>query len=188
MEYENLIGFTNDNEIIFAEVSNDNYAAVSFSLSKIEKARDTIYNEDFIRSLNEMLIEGLDDSTIVYLCNMYNSSPKDLAEKMTEETYDDPELAMNLLDCSYYPEILTINNEDYIFVSTSGGQVDTRKDLKEAIDKNLYDKIHEFWDKYHLGDIEGNKEALNDFDEIIKVLQSIDAEKEIEEFISKNKL
>lgn len=83
---------------------------------------------------------------------------------------------METLDCSLYPNIINVDDEDYIFVSSSCGQHDTRDEVEEFVDKKLYDDIHELWDNYHLKNIEDNEEAMNLYKSVLDRMKEIDEE------------
>ena len=95
---------------------------------------------------------------------------------------------METLDCSLYPKIINVDDEDYIFVSTSCGQHDTRDEVKEFVDKQLYDDIHTLWDNYHLKNIEGNEEAMELYKSVLNRMKEIDEEEGIVDYIRKTKL
>lgn len=120
-----IIGFTKDNEIIVADVSfkrigsnKEPYFSVSFDLSKIAKADDTIRDYDYMYNYFEDIRHSYDPESILNWCDEYDCPPSELADKMTEEAINDYEIAMETLDCSLYPEIMDFDGEDYILRST----------------------------------------------------------------------
>lgn len=190
-----VIGFTSDNEIIVAEVSfervgsnKEPYFSACFNLSKIAKADDTIRDYDYMYNYFEDIRYSFDSETVLVLCDKYECPPSELADLMTDEAINDDNIGMETLDCSLYPEILDIDGKEYIFISTSCGQHDTREEVDKFVDKQLYDDIHTLWDKYHLKNIENNEEAMDLYKSILDRMSDIDEEEVIVDYIRKTKL
>lgn len=72
--------------------------------------------------------------------------------------------------------------------TTSCGQHDTRNEVEEFVDKELYDDIHTLWDNYHLKNIENNEEAMNLYKSVLDRMKNIDNEEVVAEYIRKSKL
>ena len=190
-----IIGFTVDNEIIVAEVSfervgsnKEPYFSACFDLSKIVKADDTIRDYEYMHDYFEDVRYSYDPETILNLCDKYDCPPADLADLMTDEAINDDNIGMETLDCSLYPELIEVDGKDYIFISTSCGQHDTRDEVEEFVDKKLYDDIHELWDNYHLKNIEDNEEAMNLYKSVLDRMGEIDEEEVIVDYIKEKEL
>ena len=188
-----IIGFTSNNEIIVADVSfervgnnKEPYFSACFDLSKIAKADETIRNYDYMYNYFEDVRYSYDPEYVLDLCDKYNCPPSELAELMTDEAINDDNIGMETLDCSLYPEIIEVDGEDYIFISTSCGQHDTRDEVDDFVDKKLYDDIHILWDNYHLKNIEGNEEAMNLYKSVLDRMREIDEEEVIVDYFRKS--
>lgn len=192
---QKIIGFTKDFEIVVADVRYDKTGSnpgrdvgVSFDLSEIKRADDTIRDVDYMKDYYEGVLDNYSADGIIALCNEYDCPPYMLAEKIVECINDKPdEELMELLDCSLYPEMINVDGEDYIFVASSFGQHDTRKGDKmlEIVDQALYDDIHYFWDAYHLKNIDDDLEAIKLYESIIARMDELDDEETVAGFVRK---
>lgn len=192
---QKIIGLTKDYEIVVADVRYDKVGSnpgrdvgVSFDLSEIKKADDTIRNADYMKDYYDGILDNYSSDGIIGLCNEYSCAPYQLADKIVECINDEPdEVLMELLDCSLYPEIVNVDGEDYIFVARSGGQHDTRKndEMLEIVDQALYDDIHYFWDAYHLKNIDDDLEAIELYKSIVARMDELDDEEIIAGFVRK---
>lgn len=192
---EKIIGFTRDNEIIVADVSFERVGnnpepdfTVSFDLSEIKKADDTIRDYDYMYNYFEDIRHSYDPESVLNWCDEFDCPPSDLADKMTVDAINNDIIGMETLDCSLYPEIIEVDEKDYIFVSTSCGQHDTRDEVEEFVDKKLYDDIHTLWDNYHLKNIEDNEDAMNLYESVLDRMAKIDDKKVIINYIKRNKI
>lgn len=190
MRKEFLIGFTKDYEIIIAELelrdwNFENEFSASFSISSIINADNTIYDEDYIYNYVDSMLDEYDATYKLELCERYDCSPQNLCNKMTEVYLNNPEEMKDLIDCSCYPNEVSINDIDYIFRADSFGQHDTRDDLLYAIDNDLYNDIHDLWDKYHLKQLD--EKGLELYNSVIERASKIDEEEEIKKFIDEYK-
>ena len=176
---QKIIGLTKNFEIVVAKIRYDKTGSnlkkdvgVSFDLSEIKSADATIRDANYMK-------------------DYYDCLPYQLVEKMVESIDGkfDEEL-MDLLDCSLYPEIINVDGEDYIFVASSCGQHDTREgdEMIEIVDQTLYDDIHDFWDNYHLQNIDDNIEAIELYESIVARMDKLDDEEIIARFVRKYKL
>ena len=125
MRKDFLIGFTKSYEIIVAdlELQNRNFEnefIAGFTTSKILNANETIYDEDFVYDYVDGMLDGFDAEYILELCERYDCSPRNLCDKMKEIYLNNPEEMKNLIDCSCYPNEISVNDTDYIFESMSG--------------------------------------------------------------------
>ena len=89
------------------------------------------------------------------------------------------------MDCSLYPETFTINEDEWIFESSSCGQHDLREDgMFLYTDEKAFNLLQELWDEYHLKPLpEDGKQTLK---EITDRLSQIDEEEWIEDYIKEN--
>ena len=190
-----IIGFTADNEIIVADVNfervgsnKEPHFSVCFDLSKIAKVDDTIRDYDYMYGYFEDLRYSYDPESVLNWCDEYDCPPSELADKMTDEAINNDNIGMETLDCSLYPELIEVDGEDYIFISTSCGQHDTRDEVEEFVDKKLYDDIHELWDNYHLKNIEDNEETMNLYKSVLDRMGEIDEEEVTVDYIKEKEL
>lgn len=195
---QKIIGLTKNFEIVVADIRYDKTGSnlkkdvgVSFDLSEIKSADATIRDANYMKDYYEDILDEYSADGIIGLCNEYDCPPYKLAEKIAESIDDkfDEEL-MDLLDCSLYPEIINVDGEDYIFVASSCGQYDTREsdEMIEIVDQTLYDDIHDFWDNYHLQNIDDNVKAIELYESIIARMAELDDEETVTGFVRKYKL
>lgn len=166
------------------ELQNRNFEnefTAGFTTSQIVNADETIYNEDYIYDYVDGMLDGFDSEYKLELCERYDCSPRNLCDKLTEIYLSNPEEMRDLIDCSCYPNEISVNDVNYIFKSMSAGQHDTRDELLYAIDKELYDDIHILWDKYHLKQLD--EKGLKLWESVIDRANKIDEDGEIEKFI-----
>ena len=91
----------------------------------------------------------------------------------------------DIRDCSLYSEKIDVDGITYYFESSSCGQHDTRKDgMKLYTNQKAYDKLHEFWDLYHLKKVD--EEVIKEVQELHEVLSKIDEKEWIENWIKEN--
>lgn len=192
---QKIIGLTKNFEIVVANIRYDKTGSnlkkdvgVSFGLSEIKSADATIRDANYMKNYYEGILDEYSSDGIIALCNEYDCPPYQLVEKIVESIDDkfDEEL-MDLLDCSLYPEIINVDGEDYIFVASSCGQYDTREgdEMIEIVDQALYDDIHDFWDNYHLQNIDDNIEAIELYESIVARMDELDDEETIAGFVRK---
>lgn len=182
MRHRILLGFTNDNEVVFADVKNRNHFSVCF---------DTSYpmaiGESDIEERIESYIENSDKEWVLNRLEFYDCKPSELAEYIRRDSYD---IINDFFDNSCYPESFQIDGieDDIYFIASAGGQHDTREvGMSWCVNTQLYNAIHEMWDKYHLKDapkeeIEKLFEAIehqnNTIDEYAVVKQWLESNKE----------
>ena len=181
---EKILGLTKNNEVFQVNVDNNSYASVSFSFSEIARTKDTIKNHDYMRDLYEGMVECYPKDFLYDECDKYDCPPSKLPDKMAEEVLEDSTLAMDDIDCSYIPKILEWEDQAYIFIASSGGQHDPREEeVLDVVDVKLYTDILEYWDKYHLKNINDNEEALNLYDSILKRMEELDDDKTLVDYV-----
>lgn len=148
MEKKVLLGFSNNGEVVFANIKMKGYFSASFDSSYPQAI-----TEDDIKESVESLIEGCGKDWAYDKLEYYDCKPSELAEKLRRDTHDEIE---EFFDISLYPESFQIEGveDDIYFLSSSGGQHDTREEgMKWYVDKEFYDYLHELWDNYHLKDL-----------------------------------
>lgn len=95
----------------------------------------------------QSIIDNSDKATLYDLCSHYECSPLDLRDEIVNDTFD----IRDAYDCSTFTECYMIDDNEWYFLSCAGGQHDTRKPgMMEYTNKEVYDKIHELWDAFHL--------------------------------------
>lgn len=181
MEKTVLLGLTNNNEVVFANVSNSRgYFSVSFDCSYPQ----AISCEDEINAI-ESYIECMDKDWVLGQLESYDCKPSELAEEIRKDTYN---VIESYFDNSLYTESFQINGieNDIYFLASGGGQYDTREEgMSWLVDEELYNFIHEMWDDYHL------KEAPQEMvDELFQMIDDqnnrIDDYKVIERWLQDN--
>ena len=190
-----VIGFTKNNEIIVAELTFEKignnkelYLSICLDLSKIAKTKNTIKDYDYMYPFFEDVEDLYSPENISDLCDEYECDSSELADLMTDEAINDYDVAMDTVDCSLYPEILDVDGEEYIFISSSCSQHDTRDEVEEFVDEELYNDIHELWDNYHLKNIENNEETMDLYKSVLDRMSDIDEEEVIVDYIRKSSL
>lgn len=143
-----LLGFTNDNKIVFGRVGlyDDRRFSASF-----ETSSPMVIKEDEILNNLKDYLEDMDVQWWYDKLTYFDCRPSELAEKILED--EEIEGVIDLLyDTSLYTKVYNIDGVDgkVHFESLSSGQHDTRGKMKIYTNKYLYDLIHNLWDKYHL--------------------------------------
>ena len=189
-----VIGFTKNNEIIVAELTFEKignnkelYLSICLDLSKIAKTKNTIKDYDYMYPFFEDVEDLYSSENIFDLCDEYECDSSELADLMTDEAINDYDVAMDTVDCSLYSEILDVDGEEYIFISSSCEKHKTKDEVEEFVDKQLYDDIHTLWENYHLKNIEDNEEAMTLCKSVLDRMKEID-EEVIVDYIRKTKL
>lgn len=180
MKHELLLGFTNDREVVFAEIDNSRgYFAVCFNTSY-----PMAIGEDEVEERIESYIESMDDSTILDMLKRFDCSPSDLPKNLHQESYD---VIGDFFDNSLYTESFRIEgiNDDIYFLASSCGQHDTRGQMTWCKNTELYNYIHELWDEYHLKEIPKDK-----YDKLIDAVEhqnaTIDNYRVVEQYLKVN--
>lgn len=176
-ELKVLLGATREEELVFANVSyagvkSNAYFAVSFSVVRPFEAE---YHTLFERA--ESLIDCYDKEGKFDLCEQWDCKPSELIDEMMERC--DIE---ELIDNSLYPEYFNIRGVEgeIYFESSSCGQCGEYCEDVETYcyNKELVDKIFEYWAEYHLKDIGANMAT-----DIFNELEILAPEKDEEEWV-----
>jgi hypothetical protein len=152
MNTELFLGFTKQNEVVFANISNERgYFSVSFDTSYPM----AIGYDETIERIEE-LIEQMDKDWVLNRLEEYDCKPSELAKEIYSNTYDH---ISEFFDNSLYYESYDVEGiEDTIYFLASGcGQHDTRHEMAWMVNTELYNYIHEMWDEYHLKEIPQDK-------------------------------
>lgn len=153
MKNKYLLGFNNDNEVVFAEFEIDNMNgyprfSASFDCVRPFEVKET----DGIEYMQELLDSCYDDDYKYKLCERFDCPPSELAERMAEDQGIDTNA--DELDCSAYPVKIKVDGVQYAFESMSCGQHDIRDEgLKECVSQSKVDALLYLWDNYHLKEI-----------------------------------
>jgi len=148
MREKYLIGATKDNEIVFADFGIETRNGYPEFVASFDTVRP--FNEEDAESAEdyyERLIDEMDAQWCWDKVQLYDCAPSELATYLAWEEEAD---IQDIYDCSLYPEIIDVDGVNYYFESSACGQHDTRKDMRFYTSKNLYNKLHELWDAYHL--------------------------------------
>lgn len=161
-----LLGATEYNEIVFGEFGvrqsyNDDGYEFSASFFTVAPTRvDDVDLDDYYEALvDDMMYDG---KWLWDRCDEYDCKPSDLAAEMASDTCD----VRDVLDCNMYPEIIIIDDEEWVFESMSCGQHDTRNYMTEYVDKDSYNKLHDLWDNYRNKNVDAD--VIAEVDELAK--------------------
>ena len=177
-----LLGVTKDDELAFGEIEifeHDTPRKGEFTASFFTVRPFNSSEEDF-EQYCEDYIEGFDDATKYHLCETLCCSPQELVDRFASHSD-----WQEVLDCSLYPETFYIDEDEWLFESSSCGQHDLRKDgMRLYTDEKAFNLLQELWDEYHLKPLtEDGKQILN---EITDRLSQIDEEEWITNYIKEN--
>ena len=178
MRKQFLLGVTEYGELAFGEFEcKEDTGRFSASFSTVRPFNSS--EEDFERYCEDY-IEVFDDAEKYRMCEYYFCSPQNLAEEFSARSD-----WQEVMDCSLYPETFTINEDEWIFESSSCGQHDLREDgMHLYTDEKAFNLLQELWDEYHLEPLpEDGKQTLK---EITDRLSQIDEEEWIEDYIKEN--
>ena len=170
-----LLGANEYNEVVFGEFGVKQYEdGHKFSASFFTVEPTSICDadlQDYAERYYEDYVDDMmhDGKWLWMQCDEYDCKPSDLAYEMASGIDD----IRDILDCSLYPNIITVNGSDWVFESMSCGQHDTRNSMTEYVDKDSYNKLHELWDNYHLENIDDD--IIKEVDELAKKMYHDDA-------------
>lgn len=174
-----LLGATKNNEVVFGEVEiRDRNGKLEFSASF-----DTVYPFEYDETyLMERVVDNLDcyDKSDLYdLCERYDCKPSELAEKFWADSYIE-----DIIDISLYPDSIEVDGNEWYFESSCCGQCDTREEMEFYVNENLYNRIIELWDEYHLKEIDNS--IVEEVNSILNELEQVNEEKWIANYIKVN--
>lgn len=177
MSKKYLLGATRDNEIVFAEfgiTERNGYPEFTASFDTVRPFRAS---EVDATEYYEQLIDEMDAKWVLEQLRNYDCAPSELAERLADDAGEVDEVR----DCSLYPEQYDIDGEEWHFESGSCGQHDTRGDMAIYTSRNLYDRIHALWDKYHLQHV--GQDVIDEVNAIRAAFENIDEQEWISDFI-----
>jgi hypothetical protein len=179
MRKEFLLGFTKNNEVVFANIENERgYFSASFDTSYPM----AIGYDETIERIQD-LIEQMDKEWILNKLEYFDCKPSELADKLYSDTYDH---VSEFFDNSLYTESFDIEgiDETIYFLASGCGQHDTRNEMGIYINTDLYNYLHELWDQYHLAEIPQEK-----LDKLVEAvdhqLNTIDEETVIQKWLER---
>lgn len=170
-----MLALINDDEEIML-VENTN-RGLSFDYVKIAKADDTIYNYNYMHNRYDDLFICLGKDNLIRLCDEYNCLPSKLVDALTKEAVDNQEMAMEELECSLYPEIMTVNDTDYIFISRGCGSIEY---FVDKVNMTANDELYEQILKYKKAKEKDDKLLA----EIEKKIDKLDDQETFEKFVT----
>ena len=175
-ELKLLLGATNNEELVFANVSYNTIARSPYFAVYFDVVTPFEVTEELKEERAESLLDCYDKEGKYDLCEQWDCKPSELLEEMIYRL--DIE---ELFDISLYPESIEINDTVVFFESGSCGQCGEYCEDVETYcyNKELVDKILEYWTEYHLKDI-GAKKA----EEIFAELEALAPYKDEEEWVS----
>lgn len=182
MRNKYLLGATQNKELVFGELeitTRNNFQEFSASFDVVIP----FDGDDFdLEEYYEDWIEDLDKECLYDLCERNWCAPQELANALAKNCVD----VRDAIDCSLYPEVVEVDGVDYYFESSCCGQHDTREDMECYTNKEAYDLVIELWDKYHLKEID--EEGVEKMKKTMKLLETIDEEEWIANYIQKEEL
>ena len=167
-----LLGTTVDNEIVFANITvRENKFSASFSLVTPTKI-DNSYLYDVFSSL----MDSYSKEQLYDLCEQYNVTPNNLIDEMFY--YTTPE---EILDLSLFPKEVELNGDEWVFESSTCGQVETRGLMDKCVNEDAYYKLMTLWQDFHLKQIDDD--TIKEVETIIEQLNEVDQMEWIEDYI-----
>ena len=179
MKTKLLIATTERKELVFANIeTNRKYFSICF---------DEVYaievSSEYLKERLENNLECYDKESLFELCETYDCSPSELADKMYINL-----TVEEIIDISLFPDEFRVNGvDDSIYFESNGcGQHDTRG-FSTPINEHIYNMIHDAWDAWHLKSLEEiNPEKLNSFiEQIEEYEQTFDETDTIQNFLNK---
>lgn len=184
MRQEILLGVDKENCIVFAEVEiyqdrNGKKYEFTMSCDAVHPFNGTMFD---LNDYMEGWVGSLDDRTKIELLERFDCKPSDLASELINDDGD----IRTWIDCSLYPDYITIDGDDWYFESYCCCQHDPRGSMKKIINVKLFNKLFDFWDNYHLKEITDEQ-----FEEVSKLIDALydtydDEQEWIADYIHKN--
>ena len=172
-----LLGATKNNEVVFGEVgiSENINGKLEFSAS-FETVYPFKYDETYLMERVVNQLNFYDKSDLYDLCETYDCRPSELAEKIWADSYIE-----DIIDISLYPDSIEVDGSEWYFESACCGQYDTREEMEFYVNENLYNRIIEFWDEYHLKEIDNS--IVEEVNSILNELEQVNEEEWITNYI-----
>lgn len=155
------------------KLNNCNQVAISFNVGELIDIDDI--NEDNIRDYFEEMFDCMDsDTKIDWLKNGDITKDEWLDNQVADCNY------RSMYDCSCTDYEITVNDTNYNFETTCGGQHDIRKEdnFKDFVytNKKAFNLIMKLWDNYHIKKLsdEENEKVDNMIEEITTLLNDYD--------------
>ena len=175
-----LLGATKDKEIVFAKLEITTRNGYSEFTASFDTVKPFTAGEVDIKDYYENLIDEMDDKWLVQTLKQYDCPFSELAENLANDNSE----IQDVRDCSIYSEIIEIDDTEWYFESYTGGQHDTREEMDIIINKEIYNKIHELWDNYHLKKVD--ESIIEEVNKLQTELQKIDEKAWIINYIQNN--
>lgn len=174
-----LLGITEENEIVFADVeitTRNGYKEFTASFDTVAPFENE--EADGVEYYEELLDTCYTDADKYKLCERYDCSPSELASEMAEDM--GVETLADEKDCSLYNNRIYVDGVEYAFESMCFGQHDIVEDetMKEFVNKALAMRLYDLWEKYHLKAIDEATE-----NEIAETVNALEIEAQEEEAI-----
>lgn len=193
MRKKYLLGATVNNELVFGEFelkhpsywSKEKGSYIDESVLEFSASFDSVRpfkEEDYdLEEYYEEYLYGADKEYLYDLCEQYDCSPSELPKNLADNCYD----VRDALDCSLYPEEITVDGKSWYFESGSCGQYDSREDGMEVyVNEEAYNLLHTLWDNYHLKKVD--EEVIKQVEKVVDMLSSVDEEEWIINYIKNN--
>ena len=145
-----LLGSTKDNDLVFGKftITNRNRRAeFSASFDVVHPFRESSIDA---AEIWEDRLYDYDNDWKYQRCEEFDCAPSELVGNLVNEYHD----VMDLIDCSLYNEVYTIDGEDWYFESMAFGQHDSSDEMLEYVNKDAYDALMDLWNNYHLKQVD----------------------------------
>ena len=148
-----LLGTTEDNTIIFADVEFRSYNGCKYTFSvSFSEVAPVAVTDDLLRDIVADQLACDDYQFIVGLLEQYDCKPSELADKHYEHLMKDNGVD-RIIDISLFPERLFVGGEHIYFESLGCGQMDVRGRLI-PINSFISHLILDYWEEFHLKSLE----------------------------------
>ena len=179
--YKCLLGSTKYNDLVFGtfEITNRRYERPEFTAS-FEVVHPFRRSSVDVTEIWEDRLDDYDNDWKYQRCDEFDCSPSELVGNLVNEYHE----ITDLIDCSLYDEVYTIDGEDWYFESMACGQHDSSDEMLEYVNKDAYDTLMDLWNNYHLKTVDGS--IIEKVKQIGFKLADVDEEAWITDFIKRH--
>lgn len=175
-----LLGSTKDNDLVFGQFEITNQRGGAEFSAMFDVVRPFRGSSIDATEIWEDRLYYYDNDWKYQLCDEFDCSPSELVGNLVNEYHD----VMDLIDCSLYDEVYTIDNEDWYFESEACGQHDSSDEMLEYVNKDAYDALMGLWNSYHLKQVDDS--IVEKVKQIGSELADVDEETWITDFIKRH--
>lgn len=174
-----LLGATKNNDIVFGEFKITNRNGRNEFSASFDVVNPFLGSSIDVTELCEDKLDDYDNGLKYQLCEEFDCSPSELVGNLVK--YNG---VMDLIDCSLYDEVYTIDGEDWYFESVACGQHDSSDEMLEYVNKDAYDALMDLWNNYHLKQVDDS--IVEKVKQIGSKLADVDEEAWITDFIKRH--